>query len=164
MNSKPKAIIVDIDGVICRVNYKVNHEEFNWNEFIEKDLDNDKKVFHSMITSIKAMAQVITSEISADIIFLTSRPERMRKQTQDMLRAYLNWFNYYLFMSSDTESQEQLEADVTQYKNVQSQQKEKYIEKILDAYDVIFAIDDHEENCEMYHKYGISTLKPYLLQ
>ena len=78
------------------------------------------------------------------VLFITGRQEKARKQTL----SYLDFkFKYKLYMRPNG--------------NIESDAKVKsYILKdLVNDYNILFALDDKEANCQMYRSFGITTLK-----
>ena len=78
------------------------------------------------------------------VLFVTGREERARKHTE----AFFNFkFNYKLLMRPNGN----LEPD--------AKVKHKILEDLVNNYDILFALDDREANCQVYRSFGITTLK-----
>lgn len=145
---KEVAAIIDIDGVLCHVGWDCEPHEFNWQEFAEKDLQRE------ILWEGVYLAHVLTLRGTYPV-FLTARHEGMRQQTADFLR-WVGFDDFELVMTStgacDDEAHEK-------YQEHQAMSKKAALEKLVDRYKFIYAIDDQEPNCKIYREFGIPTLK-----
>lgn len=80
------------------------------------------------------------------VLFITGREEKARKVTESFLKFNTN-FKYKLFMRPNNNFDNDYEV------------KKRILEAIMNYYDVIFALDDREDNCQMFRSFGITTLK-----
>ena len=80
------------------------------------------------------------------VLFITGREEKCRKATEKFFK-FAHKINYKLLMRPTCS----LDADW--------EVKEQILKDIAEDYDILFAIDDREDNCEVYRKFGITTLK-----
>lgn len=80
------------------------------------------------------------------ILFITGRDEKCRKETESFLD-----FKYPVTYRLLMRPKGSLDTDAVV--------KDKLLRQIKDDYNILFAIDDKEENCIIYKNYGITTLK-----
>lgn len=147
MSIKMNAIIVDLDGTLIDNAHKyyecISHKnEFDFRKFMENTIDDKPcegilEIVNSLWYSPKA------------VIFLTARHEDYRDVTIKWLNTHIQHekiSHYNLYMRNEDE-------------NVpDSDSKRKNLFKILEDYNVLLAIDDRQENIEMFRSLGIKTM------
>jgi predicted secreted acid phosphatase len=144
METKKKAIIVDLDGTLCnnphRLDFKAKSHKDYWPlyEHIPEDIPNEWCV--ELIRMIELWG--------TQIIFLTARPDWARNMTLSWLETYsgLAPFNYRLIMMPND-----WEGDITDF-------KESIITEIFKKFEISFAIDDNMDIVKMYESHGIKCL------
>ena len=138
-----KAIIFDLDGVICDVNHRrYLAEENKWEEFYE-GLVGDKPNEWAL-----DLLGRFSSDADIEIFFVTGRPEKYRVKTKE-------WFDRHdifilddrLFMRGDEDSRPDYEV-----------KQEIYEKNIKDKYRVLFAIDDRKQVADMWRRVGLVCL------
>mgnify|MGYP000571986938 CR=1 FL=1 len=139
--------IIDIDGVLCNVDFEFGTDTFKWKEYAEKD--KQRKV---LWRGVDLVEMFISSKITP--VYLTARHEGMRQQTQDFLDSLDLWGD--LIMSSCGSDEQPLDK---QFQQKQAQIKREEVQKLVQMYTVLYAVDDQEANCRMYREFGIPTLK-----
>jgi hypothetical protein len=141
------AVLIDIDGVLCNVDWDCTPETFTWQEFQKRDVDR-----------ITLWEGVILAKmfIQAGLhpVFLTARNENMREQTEKFL-ADIGMHGCLVMTSSGEGS----EVEGYDYQEVQAESKEKALESLVNEFCFIYAIDDQQANCEVYRSFGIPVLK-----
>lgn len=141
------AVLIDIDRVLCHVNWNPKPSEFNWKEFMKRDLK--RTVLMEGVT----LAHMMVDQ-GLFPVFLTARHKGMELQTTAFLREM--GFHYGdLVMTSDGDGEEQSQED---YQEAQAAGKLKAMEKLVKKYCFVYAIDDQEANCDVYREFGIATL------
>lgn len=88
----------------------------------------------------------LTLDNELTILFITGRNEKVRKQTEKFLK-FSHKVNYELHMRSQYDERTDVEV------------KKDILEELTKRYDIIFAIDDKEDNCLLFKSYGIAALK-----
>lgn len=137
---KPKIMICDIDGVLANEQARrekyLKQEPKNYDGYYE-NVSDDGHISH--------LWHFLTGK---NIIFITGRRESCRKQTLAWLdkRPYLKAKSQNLYMRPNHDFRPAVDL------------KEIHLIQILQEYDVTLAIDDNQEICEMYNRYGIPTL------
>lgn len=146
--SKPRAIIIDLDGTLSNSVKRV--------KFVSDD-PKDYESFYKFIPEdkpnewCKDLVEQYWVNSKKTIIFLTGRPEWTRTMSIEWLREHLAIMlrpedNTLLFMRADGDYRKD---DII---------KEEHVKNIKKKYDVLFAIDDRMNNCEMFERNGIKAL------
>ena len=143
---KPKAIILDIDGVILDT-------EFILSEIHEKGLKGDEMwdYFHTNCNSdrVQLMPRIWEFIWAVDeftIIISTARSEKVRSQTALKLTKHRISFDKLYMRNID---------DLSPASCV----KREHLEEIMKNYDIIAFIDDDLTNCQMAKSLGILALR-----
>ena len=144
---KKKCIICDVDGVLLDVSriYKEIHKrklkgEEKW-EFFHKYANNPEWAVKN-----KDIFQIVNGFIdktNAELFLVTARKECLFYSTL----IYLSMFTPYLIMRKKNDKRPAVEL------------KEEALKEIQKDYDVVLAIDDELQNCLMYKRNGITTLR-----
>ena len=143
---KPKAIILDIDGVIL-------NSDFIFQEIHKLGLKGDEKwdYFYQYCNSdrVQLMPKIeefIWAVDEFNIIILTARSEKVRPQTSQKLIKHRIPFDKMYMRNID---------DLSPASCV----KREHLEKIMKDFDVIAFIDDDLTNCQMAKELGILALR-----
>ena len=143
MNSKSKAILVDLDGTLCDCEHRVHHvrgEKKNWKAF-NKLMVHDQ-LNHWCFELMEAMAAR-----DYKIIFVTGRGELSRVPTENWLKKHSVKYDH-LFMRGVLDIRE--DADV----------KEEIFElHIKQNYQVLFVVDDRKSVVERWRKLDLICLQ-----
>lgn len=146
---KQRAIICDIDECLLDSSQPLLMSQ---RAIIKFGMDSGMDMFYSNLHLCKRnewcfeLLERMTKNGDIVVLFITGRSETARKHTE----AYLNFKNdvpYLLYMRP----KESKEDDHIV--------KRKILERIIDDYEILFALDDRESNCCMYRSFGITTLK-----
>lgn len=150
---KQKAIICDIDGVLLDTAHIFDRIEKaglqgrdKWEFFNRHANDYDVEIDSRVVETLETLSQ------DYKIIFLTSRSAEIYKQTRAKIATAIGLyaqtvFDYILIMRKDGDPRDSVEV------------KAEWLKEIQQEFDVIFAIDDESENCEMFARNNILTLK-----
>ena len=135
-----RAAIIDIDGTLTKVsNPNADIRPINW-----------KQLYASIPTAEpnKKVVELTNSyyDDNVEIIFLTGRPTKYRKQTLKWLYKVLSFTDFKLFMRSDTD-----------FRDAPTFKKEVYDTKIKDRYDVTICLDDDPRVIAMWKAEGLKT-------
>ena len=158
---KPKAVIFDIDGVICDSSERF--KRIDTDAFERRD----KKAFAKSIKNYNSDCvgdRVISTGISIlnhyavdhKIFFITARGSEGYAPTLNWLKQNCPWFDQndsVLIMQPEDTNDIQFSS---QFDHAEYKKREAM--KILENYDVIYAIDDSIDNIRAYHSLGIPTL------
>ena len=145
-----KAIIVDIDFTLLDSYIPVTLKELG-----DKYRDNGGSVWDEFYVNLHLCVKndwcyILIDQMTLDndltVLFITGRNEKVRKQTEKFLK-FAHKIKYELHMRKEDDNRKDVEV------------KEEILEELLTKYEVIFAIDDREDNCNLYKSYGIPTLK-----
>lgn len=147
--NKKQAIICDIDGCIVDTSwiwYDIEKMDLNgskmWEYFDKNACDMSKN------RVIPQVLQILSSSYfneELEILIVTARSERIRPETEEMLKSILDRdFSLYMRPHNDLSGSIEL--------------KERHLKEILKDYEVRIAIDDEKPNLDMYAKYGIFCL------
>lgn len=132
---KPRTVICDIDGCIMRG---------PWFEDIQDFYDN-----MDSWQPVDWMVDIVTCiyKLGYRIIFLTARDEKVRRKTTRQLKDMFDFrFDLYMRPTGDERPSHIV--------------KEEFLLKLQEHYNIIFAIDDEQPNCDMYRKHGIDVIQP----
>jgi len=165
---KSKAVIIDIDGVICdstiRSEKYIDYDAYNAGDadlFINSLHKYSKTTAGDIvIPEGKKLFLSILKEFRPDvIIYLTARGEYGRKPTERWLRLH------GFFKCPRTILHMRPENDMVNGKNIDLSERLKDYEykhivakSIIKNYDVVLAVDDKIEICNVYKKLGIPVL------
>lgn len=133
--SKPKAIIVDVDGTIAN---KCDRSPFEW----------DKVGCDTPRLEIINMIRAFARSYGATPIFLFGRDSVCRDITQ-------GWINSHAYMDKDQELYMRAEGDMRKDTIVK---EELFWEHIEPTYNVIGAFDDRPVIIRLWHKLGIPNV------
>jgi len=146
--SRPKAIIVDLDGTLCNSAWRVFHirpeegQKKNWNAFNKgAEFDQPNQWCLDLVYAYH--------NAGFQIVFLTARsgsPET-KAITENWLRAHVTAANWVLFMRKNND-----------YRPDYTSKQEVYNLEIAPYYDVQLAIDDKPAVCAMWRTVGITSL------
>ncbi|EQC43950.1 NLI interacting factor-like phosphatase [Bacteriovorax sp. Seq25_V] len=146
MQSKPKAIIVDLDGTLCDLSHRVH--------FVENP-KNGVKDWESFFLGISEdqinlwCQEVIEAFLDRgyEILFVTGREESYRKITTDWLEKYKVRYQK-LFMREHGDRREDSDVKVDIY------QKE-----IENKYETLFVLDDRKSVVKAWRDLGLVCLQ-----
>ena len=144
MDRRPKAVILDIDEVICESwepKYRQQFAEGNFAEF-----DSKIPTFPKIQWASTLLNSLLLSGIK--ILFVTSREEYRRGATKAWLENELTIFSheYELFMRTEKDVRPSWEV------------KYRLLERFRPRYNILFAIDDELDNAKMWNRVGIPSL------
>lgn len=146
MQNKPKAIVLDIDGVIL-------NSDFILQEIHELGLKGDEMwdYFYANCNSDRVqlmpnIKEFIRSFSDVKLIISTARSERVRPQTARKLWKYRVQFDD-MYMRSINDFRKDYEV------------KKDQIKAIMQKYDIVAFIDDKEKNCDIAKEFGLLSLK-----
>lgn len=136
-DSLENCIIVDLDGTLAHANGKRGY--YDWKNVGVDDVDLD---VWEMISSSK--------EYGHKIVFLTGRSKECENETRDWLckNCILFPIDYSLLMREPKD-----------FRPSTVVKKELYENFVKDKFNIIFAIDDKEDICEMWRSLGIKALQ-----
>jgi hydroxymethylpyrimidine pyrophosphatase-like HAD family hydrolase len=151
---KQKAIICDIDGVLLDTSHIFERIEKAgltgdemWDFFNRHANDYDVEVDSRIVELLETFANQ-----GFRIIFLTARSIEIEKQTRAKIELAIarfseSIFDFLLIMrpSRNTDSAEKM--------------KESWLQLLRQKYNVMFAIDDDDKNCEMFAKNNLLVMK-----
>lgn len=160
---KKKAIIFDLDG--CIVDSSQRFKRLDLDAFDKKD---KKAAIKSIAEYNKDCEGDLVIDKGVDLLYMLEsnyRPNRVFFVTARGSYGFdptLNWLkeeniwddNYELIMQpEDFDNWEfSTQADHAEF-------KKKVAKEIMKDYDVVFAVDDSEDNCKAYASLGIPTIK-----
>ena len=144
---KPRAIVLDIDGVVL-------NSEFIMQEAVRQGLEGSAKwnYFYENCNSdeVELMPYIkeFLSELCCDtpIIISTGRNEKCRVETVGKLAKHKIIFDR-MYMRADKDFRESYQV------------KHDHLVEIMKSYDVICFIDDELANCNIAKKLGIMALR-----
>lgn len=156
-----KCIIVDIDGTIALDKHgEIIPTDFTregWNDFHKHmDMYNADRFIPiwSTIDMIKCIVNDSLGTIA--IFFVTAREDTGKGKIRDnTLELLTNYFPYvvdeqlYMRAENDFRSSAEVKRDIL-------------LHDILPKYNVLFAVDDEEDNIKMFQTLGITAYKVYL--
>lgn len=158
---KDKCIIVDIDGTIALDKHgEIIPTDFTregWNEF-HKHMDMyDADRFIPIWSTINMIECIVNDSLGTiPIFFVTAREDtgngKIRDNTLKFIAEYFNWVvdeQLYMRAENDFRSSAEVKRDIL-------------LHDILPKYNVLFAVDDEEDNIKMFQTLGITAYKVYL--
>ena len=134
-DSLENCIIVDLDGTLAHTNGKRGY--YDWKNVGLDDVDLD--VCEMILSSL---------EYGHKIVFLTGRSKECYSETFDWILKNVGTFEFSLLMR---ESKDFRPSTIVK--------KELYENFVKGKYNVIFALDDKEDICEMWRSLGIKALQ-----
>lgn len=138
-----KAIIIELDGVLCDNNHRKHFISGGKKDFLtyQQNLIYDEP--NNWVLSI-----VKNLNKNIHIIFITGRNEAFRDLTIEWFRLFgIDKLDYSLNMRND--------GDFRKYTEVK---EEIFLYNIKNNYDIVFALDNDIEMCNIYEKNSIMTL------
>ena len=149
-----KAIICDIDGVLLETKHIFEEIEkanltgaSKWDYFNRRANDHDVEVDTRVIEILETFANQ-----GYKILFVTARSAEIWKQTRAKIDMAIGQYAQNIFEYS-------LAMRGTDDFNASDCVKAELLQQIQEKYDVLFAIDDDESNCDMFRKNNILTLQ-----
>lgn len=139
-------LVLDIDGTLADATHREHFaEEGDWDSFFDPELV-------SKDTPIKNALDVFDNviEMVDEIYFLTGRPEKLRKTTEDWLEEH--------FGIKPSKDMLIMKKDGDERKSVVT--KKEVIEDLFNEEDQLVFIDDEEGNIKMMKNYGLALLAP----
>lgn len=148
---KQKAIIVDIDGTLTRDPLLIDDKSREGRDIFYQKIDNYFMVKLELIKPTVYLVQYFKA-FNIKPIFLTAREDKyeIRLNTLKFLKSKVctQTNNKNLFMRTENDLRPNYEV------------KEQILkEEILPNYEVLFALDDEDNNVEMFRKNGILVLQ-----
>lgn len=155
---KDKCIIVDIDGTIALDKHgEIIPTDFTregWNDFHEHmDMYNADRFIPiwSTINMVEHFEDYNYDDIY--IFFVTAREDtgngKIRANTFEFLEKHFSWvFENQLYMRAENDFRSSAEV-----------KRDILLHDILPEYDVLFAVDDEEDNIKMFQNLGITAYK-----
>ncbi len=140
---KEEAIIVDIDGTLANLDHRIHlirKPNKNWNLFFEKM--NDDKPIEQTINKIKEFY-----DDGFKILIVTGRPETYESITVEWLNKHLPFEEFELIQRRKNDNRPSYQF------------KQSVLTELKQKYKIRFFTDDKEEDINMYHKGGLSTIK-----
>lgn len=144
-DKRTRAVLIDIDGVICNTDYKPAPENFDWEKFMDAE-------HHPIEPGIRLVQGLISAGFYP--VFLTARPEFMREQTEQMLAGC--GFHGVCYMAPNKTAEVGCKVD---YQLLQMEQKRETLTDLVKDFDFLYGVDDQEPNVQMFKEFGIPTLK-----
>lgn len=154
------AFIFDIDGTLANAGNRVHflfpeNDELNsvedldkfqpdWDAFYKASVDD--KPFNDVVDVFRRLFHS-----GAEMIFVTGRPEKYRKETQEWLSRFVadfDWKYMKLFMRQDGDTRHDVIV-----------KKEIYDREIKDKYVVIGAFEDRSRCVQMWRELGITCFQ-----
>lgn len=132
-----KAIIVDVDGTICRLSENVDI------------YDTANSIHNVVVQPMKKIVELYSND-GVEIIFITCRKNKFRKITYDYLaEKVLPNKNFHLIMKDDNDHRNDYEI-----------KKELYLNKIDKEFNVLAVFEDRSNVVEMWRSLGLFCLQP----
>jgi predicted kinase len=128
-------VIVDLDGTLAHANGKRGYYE--WSKVGMDDVDYE-------------VCEIVNSSVryGNKIIFLTGRSNECYQETKEWLEKYIYTDDFLLLM-----------RDSKDFRPSTVVKKELYEKFVKGTFNVIFALDDKEDVCEMWRSLGIKALQ-----
>lgn len=130
----PICIICDLDGTLAM---HTGRTPFEWDRLNEDKIDK----------RLSLLLHTYDEVYNATIIFLTGRPNNVRKQTEEWLNEHYGT-NYVLIM-----------RDAKDFSHGQDTKKKLYEDYILDKYNVLCVFEDSNKCVDMWREQGLLTLQ-----
>jgi len=147
---KVNAIIADIDECLCKTSFifdEAAHKQLWGNDLWDYFHQN----VHRCIPNPWCVDLIKKYSQSHFIIFITARSEEIREITEEFLRTNLGFKSFTLAMRPLNDTRPSAEVKQMLLKELQAD---------LDL-NILFAIDDEEDNCRMFKNSGITALKVF---
>jgi hypothetical protein len=147
MNDNRRVILLDMDHSISDAAWRDHlipevRATGNWDKYYA-DQSRDEPIWF-----VAAVVRRLASLPSFDVVVLTTRPEKYRRETTRWLRAYEILFSELIMRPDDNrEPSAKLKVDL--------------IKARFRFDEIAFAIEDREEVVEAMRAEGISVLRPY---
>lgn len=139
-NTKPKAILCDLDGTLCNIDHRlhfVKGEKKNWPEFFNQ-LTND---------TVNKWCADILDYMPGDIVLCSGRPDSHMQATTDWLNKHgIAHDELFMRRRSDYRPDNIVKEQILDF-------------EILTRYEPYFAIDDRKQVVDMWRRRGIVTLQ-----
>ncbi len=142
---KQPAYIFDIDGTLADCSHRlglINGNIKYWEEFYGACKDDQP------IADVCSLAIDFIHYMKRDIIFLTGRPERVRRQTNEWLVDKLGAAGCSLYMRKDGDHRPDYEV-----------KREIYEQKIKDKYQILGVFEDRQQCVDMWRSLGLTCFQ-----
>ena len=138
--------VFDIDGTLAdcshRLHYIQKEKPKNWKEFFANNKD-DKPIL-SMVNLLMQLENNNRSEFEPNqIVLATGRPERLRKDTIELLYEHAGDIDFSLYMRNDHDYRSDVLVKLEQLKTIQNDYNEKISIWFDDREPVIAALREH---------------------
>ena len=133
-NDLPTCIICDLDGTLAM---HTGRTPFEWGRLNEDKID----------FRLSLMLEIYSNLYETEIIFLTGRPDNVRKETEAWLDEHFH-APYTLIM-----------RDAKDFSHGQDTKKKLYEDFILDKYNVLCVFEDSNKCVNMWREQGLLTLQ-----
>jgi hypothetical protein len=130
----PTCIICDLDGTLAM---HTGRTPFEWGRLNEDKID----------FRLSLMLEIYSNLYETEIIFLTGRPDNVRKETEAWLDEHFH-APYTLIM-----------RDAKDFSHGQDTKKKLYEDFILDKYNVLCVFEDSNKCVNMWREQGLLTLQ-----
>ncbi len=140
--TKPKAILVDIDGTLADCSHRVHHIQStpkDWDAFYAGCGD-DQPIQH-VIDIVNKFAY---DDVA--ILLVTGRPYQTRVRTEMWLSDLLSWDSIFMRPDGDHRADDVLKREI-------------YERDIAPYYDVLFCLEDRARCVRMYRSIGVPCLQ-----
>lgn len=139
-STKPKAIIVDIDGTIA---HRKDRSPYDWKRVGEDEPD---KVIRDLLWFITSYADFYQDD-DIEIIYLSGRDSVCRQETMDWLNLH-NFPDGMLYMRAENDVRKD---SIVKY--------ELFDTHIRNNYNVLFVLDDRNQVVQMWRDIGLKCLQ-----
>lgn len=151
---KQKAIIIDIDGTLTRDPLLIDDKSREGRDVFYQKIDNYLRVKKELIRPVVDLVKLIIDNTYTRIIFLTAREDRydIKENTLKFLEDKFLFichdccFDLYMREENDLRPNYEVKEQILK-------------EQILPNYDILFALDDEDNNVEMFRRNGILVLQ-----
>jgi hypothetical protein len=197
----PNCLIIDLDGTLCDHSHRLKFIVDPWEEKKKLNIlrpDEFKKwkpdydSFHAALSEdkcnewckelIERFYQECYEHLGREIIFITGRPERYRKQTQiwidrkiigenqlfmrpdflpkcDLCKSYQDGPATFDSLINCNACKNDFFTRKPDHRPAHEVKKEIYEREILGKYEVLFVLEDSDRCCQMYKELGLTVLQ-----
>lgn len=140
---KEECVVCDLDGTLCHIDHRLNHvtkKPKDWDSFFA-EIPGD-----TLNTQLARVLRVLRDS-GIQVIFVSGRPERCRKDTVRWLNKHYGIYDHVIYMRKDDDRREDYVV------------KEEILKKYLEPlYDILCVFDDRPSVIDMWRRNGLLCL------
>lgn len=137
-----KAIIVDLDGTLCNIGYRISYvQKGDWKTFFKKmNMDTVNEWCREIIKKFYNPGEM-------EVLLVTGRPADYEKPTKEWLKAHDIPYSKLIMRKKGDFRQDSIIKE------------EIYLAEIKPLYEIFFVVDDRKQVVDMWRSHGLTVLQ-----